>query len=118
MTAQPALPFEPHPPERLAYRGATPTAVQCSRAAAVAARDFSGSQEARALAYWRLRGAHGATDPEVSDATGISRASLCLRRRTLIGRGLLADSGRTRPHVTGGRATPCTVWVATTGGDR
>jgi hypothetical protein len=115
MSAQLPFLFNP-PPERLAYQGATPTAVQCSREAAIGARVFSGTQEARALAWWRSQGAYGGTDPECSEATGIARASLCLRRRSLLLRGDLEDSGRTRRHqVGGGRATRCTVYVATRG---
>lgn len=108
---QPSL-FDDPPTERLAYRGATATARACSRAAAVAATEFSENQEARVLAWWRRRGAYGGTDPECNAATGVSRASLCQRRRALMRRGLLVDSGRTRAHRVGKSARACTVYVA------
>lgn len=102
---QPSLCFDP-PSQRLAYRGATSTARGCSRAAAVAAQTFSPSQRQRVLEHYRRCGHHGATDPEVSAATGVSRASLCQRRAELMKAGLVEDAKRWRKH----ERQPCTVY--------
>lgn len=102
----------PPPSTRLAYRGATPTAVACSRAAAVQAQNRAESQRRRIVALLQARGAEGATDPEIHVATGILRQSICQRRKELRDARPpeIADSGRSRPSPDTG--APCTVWVA------
>lgn len=112
---QPSFSFDP-PPQRLVYRGASATAITCSRAAAILAQGGAVSQRLRVLSYWRACGERGASDPEVSAATGVSRQSLCLRRRELMLEDppTVLDSGRTYMHRSGKKATPCTVWVAAT----
>ncbi len=56
------------------------------------------------------RGAHGCTDEELERATGLKHQSLCARRRMLVQRGLVQDSGRRRVNLTGRSAV---VWVMT-----
>ena len=106
---QAAFDFDP-PPARLAYRGATHTAVVCSRAAAVQAQGHAASQRRRIVALLEARETYGATDPEIHDETGILRQSICQRRKELRDATPpeIADTGRTRPSPAG---SPCTVWV-------
>lgn len=108
---QAAFDFDP-PCGRLAYQGATPTAIDCSRAAAAQAQPTAASQRARYEAWLRSRGTRGGTDAEATAALTIPRHVLTLRRREL----MLAtpprvlDSGKTRPNGEGKRARACTVY--------
>src|SRR5262245_56374299 len=51
-------------------------------------------QEAVFLDYVKSRGAEGATDREVEIGTGLPYTGLCRLRKTLIGKGLLRQSGK------------------------
>jgi hypothetical protein len=99
---------------RLAYRGRTPTALACSRAAAVKATrqsdGFAPPQRERMVAEYRRAGEYGCTDSEMADLTTISRQSICLRRAELMKAGLVHDSGQERKNRNG---CACTVWVTT-----
>jgi hypothetical protein len=103
----------PPPPEPAPWE-ADPALVQnnhpeTSWAAAVTVN--TQTQEEGVAHYLRECGARGATDIEIKEATGYTRART--RRRSLTERGWVIDSGRRRPTPSG-KAAMVHVWV----GDR
>ena len=64
--------------------------------------------ERRVLGVIEERGDLGATDDEIEVITGLAHQTASARRRALVLRGLVADSGLRRPTRSGRRAT---VWL-------
>jgi hypothetical protein len=79
--------------------------------AARSMRPHLGRLEGVVLAFIAGRGPRGATDEEVEDATLLKHQTASARRRELVLRGLVRDSGATRPTSSGRKAV---AWVATT----
>lgn len=67
-----------------------------SRAAAIAKLPTAGTDEARVLDVIRALGGYGATDDELEIALCLLHQNASARRRTLVRRGLVKDSGRVR----------------------
>lgn len=80
-----------------------------SHAAAVAILPHVNALQRRVYDYIRSRGEHGATDEEIKLALGLRGSTVRPRRCELHEKGLVVDTRRTRPTVTGRQAT---VWVA------
>jgi hypothetical protein len=79
-----------------------------SKAAAAAALPDLGRLEALVLAHITRSAETGATDDEIEVVLGLRHQSASARRRGLVQKKLVADSGRTRTTRSGRRAT---VWV-------
>lgn len=79
-----------------------------SKAAAVQAEPTSATAEARVLEVIRASGSRGATDDEIEQATAMTHQGASARRRGLVLRGRVRDSGETRATRYGRKAT---VWV-------
>ena len=82
-----------------------------SKAAAESIEPKLGKLQRQVLLFIRMRGAHGATDPEIAGALGLARDTARPRRRELGHKGLVGDSGRTRKTPSGRQAV---VWVDAT----
>lgn len=67
--------------------------------------------EARVLDHIRNSGAFGATDDEIEQALHMLHQTASARRRGLVLKDFILDSGRTRPTRTGCHAA---VWIAAT----
>lgn len=102
VTGQFELPYTESLPR--APRSVTSTAAADSLAAPV-----TREMERRVLECLKRRGAWGGTDAELQDELGLAVSSEVPRRNALMNKGLIVDSGRTRPTRTGRSAT---VWVA------
>lgn len=72
-------------------------------------KEPTGNRQKSVLAFIRGRRALGATDWEVERALNLSHQSASARRRELVLRGLVRDSGNTRM---GGAGRKISVWVA------
>lgn len=80
-----------------------------SKAAAKLAKESTtASDESRVLAYITRMGSHGATDDEVEVALNMSHQNASARRRGLVLKDRVRDSGNRRKTRTGSAAT---VWV-------
>lgn len=79
-----------------------------SKAAAVSQIHAVKADEARVLSYIQGCGYRGATDDEVEVALSMLHQTASARRRGLVLKDFVIDSGRTRPTRTGCHAT---VWV-------
>jgi len=77
--------------------------------AAERAAPRSGAQRAQVLAHLRDQGEAGATDEEIQTALDLGGSTQRPRRVELVHRGLVRDSGRTRPTRAGRSSV---VWVA------
>jgi len=82
----------------------SPTSV----AAEKAIRPALNFLERKVLEFFQARGQEGATDEEVQDGTGLGGSTQRPRRTSLVERGLVRDSGRTRKTRSGRQAV---VWV-------
>ncbi len=80
-----------------------------SRAAAISARDFSGTQAGVVLACIREAGPSGRTMHEIHFDTGIALQSICARVAALRSEGLITATEKTRPTPSGRKAV---VWAA------
>ena len=89
------IPHQPH----------SPTSI----AAAEDAEVFAGSCLRAVFDDFRTRGSYGATDEEQQDGLDMNPSTQRPRRIELVQRGLVHDSGRTRPTRSGRAAV---VWVA------
>lgn len=92
------LPYTPH------VRGSA-----TSKAAARAAAPGAETAEQRVLEVIVSAGVYGATDDEIEKATGLTHQSASARRRGLVLRGKIKDSGITRPTRFNRQAT---VWIS------
>ena len=92
---QPQLPFN---------TGSTPSA----RAAASHTTEVTGALEARVHDLIRDAGERGSTDEELETAMGLAHQTISARRRGLVRKGFVVDSGRERPTRSGRSAV---VWV-------
>lgn len=90
--------------ETLPYQTHSPTSF-----AAAQAKTDAATQRAEVLAWFRVRGEHGATDEECQMAMGLAGSSQRPRRVELVNRGLLVDTGTTRKTMAGRTAA---VWRA------
>lgn len=79
-----------------------------SAAAAESILDKLNHLESIVLDHLRFRGSMGATDDEVEVATGLRHQTASARRRTLVLKGLVIDSGRRRATRSGRQAV---VWI-------
>lgn len=96
----------------LPYTQPLPRATQSATSTAAAnalAAPVTAAMERRVLAVLDSRGAYGATDAELQDELCIPVSTEVPRRNALMNRGLVFDSGRTRPTPSGRAAT---VWVS------
>lgn len=82
--------------------------TETSREAAESVRDDVGRQEAMILALLDEAGSDGMTDDEIEVATGLRHESASARRRGLVLKGLVVDSGKVRPTRRGRKAV---CWV-------
>ena len=82
-----------------------------SEAASDSVADSAGTKRGEVLEALRLAGARGLTDWEIQQRTGGLHQSMTARRRELVLRGLVRDSGRRRATQTGRQAV---VWVLVT----
>lgn len=80
-----------------------------SRAGARAAQPNVRTQCAAYMELLRSRGAQGMTDHYAAERLGLPDGRISARRRALVLRGEVFDSGR---RVDGGYGSPVTVWVA------
>jgi len=80
-----------------------------SAAAFQTVKSAAGSMRAQILTLITGMGIVGATDDEVEAYTGMKHQTASARRRELVLKGLVQDSGRTRPTRSGCAAT---VWTA------
>ena len=80
-----------------------------SRAGARAAQPNVQTQCEAYMALLRSRGSRGMTDHYAADRMGLPDGRISARRRALVLRGEVMDSGR---RVDGGYGSPVTVWVA------
>lgn len=80
-----------------------------SREAAESMEPHAGTLEARVLEAIRFSCSAGLTDDEVEQLLGLSHQTTSARRRALVIRGLVKDSGRRRKTRSGRNAT---VWIA------
>jgi hypothetical protein len=81
---------------------------ETSEAAAVAIEPHLGKLQKVVFGYLVTRGPAGATDEEIQTAMKMGPSTERPRRVELVDRGLVKDSGRTRPTAAGRRAA---VWV-------
>ena len=79
-----------------------------SIAAADAIKPDANRLRAVVLATLEQAGTEGMTDEEIQDATGLQGSCQRPRRVELVQRGLVRDSGNTRPTRSGRRAV---VWI-------
>lgn len=94
----------PIPPPTIPY-------VRGSDTSAAAAEDIAphlGRLEAVVLEVIRTEGKHGATDDEIEIAAGLRHQTASARRRGLVIKGMVVDSGERRPTRSGRSAA---VWV-------
>jgi hypothetical protein len=106
--------FHPHREETVFVpRPAAPFVVgsPTSKKAAASIAGMSRSQRQAILEFFKLRGAHGATDEEVCEFLKLSANTERPRRGELVSSGLVVDSGRTR--LTRSRR-PAVVWTIAT----
>jgi hypothetical protein len=92
------------------FKAATPPAQKhsaTSKAAADGIKLLAAGLRGKVLSFIDSRGAEGATDEEISRATGINPSTARPRRVELVARGLIEKSG-TRKTASGRRAD---VWV-------
>ncbi len=85
--------------------------VSGSRTSAAAAASMTthvGPLEAKVLRLIKKNGKHGATDSEVETTLGLRHQTASARRRTLVLKGLVKDSGLTRKTQSGRQAV---VWI-------
>jgi len=82
---------------------------ETSMAAAVQAEPSVKTWLGAVLIWLRLQDDTGATDEEMQERMNINPSTQRPRRGDLVNRGLVVDSGRTRPTRSGRKAT---VWVA------
>jgi hypothetical protein len=94
----------PYPPDGLPFVQGSDT----SQEAAESLTDDLGRLEGLVLNHIITRGEHGATDDELEVALGLSHQCASARRRTLVLKGLVKDSGRRRINRSGRRGA---VWV-------
>jgi hypothetical protein len=92
------------------YHGPQSGAPPTERLAAAMIFPRSGSKRRQVLDFIARSGDDGATDEEVSLATGMRLYTAAPRRFELVEDGWLEDSGRTRLTTT---HSPATVWVLT-----
>ena len=80
------------------YNGLPPhvRGSETSLAAGLSVAHVRARVQGEVLAFLRARGAHGATDDEVEVALGLSHQSASARRRELVLKGWVFDSGRRR----------------------
>ena len=83
------------------------SATSC--AAALSVEDSLNRWQGVVLKHLRRMGNNGATDEEMQRWLGLNPSTQRPRRVELVNKGLVKDSGRTRPTRSGRRAT---VWVA------
>lgn len=95
----------PYPPI-----GVPHVAVETSAEAAVSMVPHFNRLEKLVLQAIRARGQHGATDDELELMTGLSHQTASARRRTLVLKDALIDSGQRRLTRSGRRAI--VWWVA------
>jgi len=81
---------------------------ETSEAAAEAKRPTAASDEGLVLDFITSRGSTGATDDELEVALGMLHQNASARRCSLVGKGLVRNSGARRPTRSGKRAT---VWM-------
>lgn len=81
---------------------------ETSQAAAEAIRPHLGAMAAKVYGYLRKAYKHGATDDEVEAALVMRHQTASARRRELVLKGLVVDSGTRRATSSGRTAT---VWV-------
>lgn len=83
-----------------------------SRAAAESMEPHAGTLEAQVLIAIRASGSGGLTDDELEQLLGLSHQTTSARRRALVIRCLVKDSGARRPTRSGRGAT---VWIRADG---
>lgn len=83
-----------------------------SRAAAESMEPHAGTLEAKVLIAIRAAGDEGHTDDELEQVLGLSHQTTSARRRALVIRCLVKDSGERRPTRSGRGAT---VWIRADG---
>lgn len=96
----------PTPPRRVLESQPYVSASATSKAAAESMEEAARVLEARVLEAIRAAGAEGRTDDEIEEQLGIKKSSP--RRRSLVLKGLVRDSGETRVTRAGRRAT---IWI-------
>jgi hypothetical protein len=100
------------PPPAEPYGGRAPSVAgsATSEAAADSKLATKDSDEGRVYGYVVRAGERGATNDEIEAALGLIHQNASARTRTLVLKGRLRDSGRTRATRSGRQAS---VWVAT-----
>src|SRR3989344_3615049 len=104
----PRQPELPCPPIGVPFVAESDTSV----AAAVSILPDLGRLEERVYGYIDTSLDHGRTDDELEVLAGLSHQTTSARRRTLVLKGLVQDSGRRRATRSGRKAT---VWVKSEG---
>jgi hypothetical protein len=85
---------------------------ETSEAAALSKAGTADTDEDRVQAYIRTRGVEGATDDEIEAKLGMLHQNASARRRTLVLRGYVRDSGLRRATRSRRKAV---VWIAVDG---
>lgn len=89
------------------YREPPSEPVETSVLAAEEAKPTAGTQRSRLYRLLKRRGRYGATDDELEVLSGLSHHTVSPRRRELVLKGLVRDSGHRRPTRRGREAI---VW--------
>ena len=94
--------FAPH-----SYAGNLPHVRASKTSEAAAARATPGAQSNRRMIFEFLQRVGGATDDEIEEMFALLHQTASARRRELVLRGMVRDSGHRRPTRSGSEAT---VW--------